>query len=220
MEQALVVEDLSRRYTAPGGELTVLSGISFTLAPGESLAVVGPSGSGKSTLLNGIAGLDRIDGGRVLVAGADVHALDAAARARLRAERLGFVFQEHHLLPHLDAEENVLMAALALGRAQADAAAPRARALLERLGLGARLDHRPQALSGGERQRVAVARALVNRPALLLCDEPTGSLDRASAATVADELFALAREEGAALVIATHDPALAQRCARRLELAR
>ncbi len=218
MPAAVLVEHLSHTYSGPTGGVSVLTDVSLTVEGGESLAVVGPSGSGKSTLLNCVGGLIKPDRGTVRIAGDEVHALDAAAKARFRATKLGFIFQEHLLLPHLTAEENVLMAALALGRAEADAALPRARDLLARLGLAARGDHRPDSLSGGERQRVAVARALLNKPAALLCDEPTGSLDRANAGTVADELFALAKAEGAAVMIVTHDPALAARCTRRLEL--
>ena len=202
--------------THPGAERPVLDGIDLNLAPGGSLAVVGPSGSGKSTLLNLLGTLDRPDAGTISLDGADLLALVGPALSAFRARQLGFVFQEHHLLPQLTARENVLLPAMALG--SATAAQGRADALLAALGLSERADAFPGQLSGGERQRVAVARALLNRPRLLLCDEPTGSLDRATASAVADQLFALAHEAGARLVVATHDAALASRCAACLPL--
>lgn len=205
---ALIASGLVKRH--PGAERAVLDGVALTVAAGEAVAVLGPSGSGKSTLLHCLGTLDRPDAGSVSVDGEDVLALAGAALRRFRATRLGLVFQEHHLLPHLSALENVLVAPGATPAAAA--------ALLARLGLAARAAAFPARLSGGERQRVAVARALVNRPRLLLCDEPTGSLDRATAALVAGELLALAAEAGAAVVIATHDAALGERCARRLHL--
>lgn len=205
---ALIACGLGKRH--PGAERVVLDGVDLTVAAGEAVAILGPSGSGKSTLLHCLGTLDRPDAGSVSVDGEDVLALAGAALRRFRAVRLGLVFQEHHLLPHLSALENVLVAPGATPAAAA--------ALLARLGLAARAEAFPARLSGGERQRVAVARALVNRPRLLLCDEPTGSLDRATAALVAGELLALAAEAGAAVVIATHDAALGERCARRLHL--
>lgn len=206
------------RKTHPGAERAVLEDISLRLEPGGSLAVVGPSGSGKSSLLNLLGTLDRPDAGTISLDGVAVCELSGPALASFRASSLGFVFQEHHLLPQLTARENVLLPAMALG-AVTSAAQRRADELLTTLGLAGRADAFPARMSGGERQRVAVARALVNRPRLLLCDEPTGSLDRATAAAVAEQLFALARDAGAMLVVATHDPALAARCAGCLTLA-
>jgi len=217
----LVLENVSKRYIAPdGGDAPyVLHDVSLVLASGQSLAVVGPSGSGKSTLLNIMGTLDRPTSGRVLLDGRDVSGLGDEALAAVRNRRIGFVFQLHHLLPQCTAMENVLVPTLAGGKAtDTGGAEKRARALLDRVGLGARLDYRPGQLSGGERQRVAVARALINRPALLLADEPTGSLDRAASEDLARLLADLNREEGVTLVVVTHSPALAARMARTMEL--
>jgi predicted ABC-type transport system involved in lysophospholipase L1 biosynthesis ATPase subunit len=207
---------VSKGYGRPGaGRVEVLRALDLTVLPGESVAIVGPSGSGKSTLLNILGTLDLPDAGEVWVEGREVERLGSGELARVRNRRIGLIFQLHHLLPHLGVLENVLVPALV----SRDPAAPeRARRLLERVGLGNRLDHRPAQLSGGERQRVAVVRALVNRPALLIADEPTGSLDRRSAESLADLLVELNREEGTALVVATHSPALAGRMGRALEL--
>ena len=207
---------VSKGYGPPGsGHIEVLSGIDLAVLSGESIAITGPSGSGKSTLLNVLGTLDLPDAGEVWLEGREVERLDARELARVRNRRVGLIFQLHHLLPHLGVLENALVPALVSG----DPTAPeRARRLLERVGLGHRLDHRPAQLSGGERQRAAVVRALVNRPALLLADEPTGSLDRRSAESLADLLVELNREEGTALVVATHAPALAARMGRALEL--
>ncbi len=219
--------DVAKRYPAPeGGEpLTVLDRISLTVQPGESVAITGPSGSGKSTLLQLIGALDVASSGRVLFDGHDMGTMDDEARARLRRHDIGFVFQAHHLLPQCSALENVMVPALAGSSAerQADGLTPekteaRARKLLERVGLGARLSHRPGQLSGGERQRVAVARALLRSPKLVLADEPTGSLDHATAESLADLLVTLNREDQTALVVVTHATFLAQRMARRCEL--
>jgi ABC-type lipoprotein export system ATPase subunit len=198
----------------------VLNGVSLALDAGETLAIIGPSGCGKSTVLNCIGGLDRPDGGSVLIDGVDLAGLDDAARARMRAQTIGLVFQDHHLLPQLSVSENVLLPTLALAqrtpRAEADA---RARALLDQVGLGAVGARRPYELSGGERQRVAVARAMINRPRLLLADEPTGALDQAAADALAETLLALNREHGTALIIVTHAAALARRMGRVVTLA-
>ena len=194
----------------PGADRDILAGIGLAAGPGEAVAVLGPSGSGKSTLLHCLATLDRPDAGSIRLDDLDLLALDGEALRRFRATGLGLVFQEHHLLPHLSALENVLV--------PPGAQLAAALALLARLGLEGRSDAFPAQLSGGERQRVAVARALVNRPQLLLCDEPTGSLDRATGAVVAGLLLELAAEAGAILVVATHDEALGGRCARRLHL--
>ena len=181
------------------------------------MAVTGPSGSGKSTLLHLIGTLDEPTGGSLEVDGADPFALGETDLARFRNDVIGFVFQDHHLLPQLDVLENVLLPTLAFG-APGDDDEERARDLIERVGLSHRLGHRPGQLSGGERQRAAVARALIRRPRLLLCDEPTGGLDRTTAGAVADLLFELHRQEGALLLLATHHEGLAGRCDRVLEL--
>ena len=214
----LELSNVSRRYG--GGEeprLEVLRSVSLELRASESLAVVGPSGCGKSTLLNIIGALDRPDGGSVRLGGKDLAVLGEAELADIRARQIGFVFQLHHLLPQCTIWENVLVPALALRQDQATLM-DRAARLLGRVGLSTRLHHRPAQLSGGERQRAAVVRALINRPALLLADEPTGSLDRLSAENLADLLVELNREEGVALVVVTHSPALAGRMEHMLEL--
>ncbi len=221
------LDDVTKRYPSPGGEdgsrrdpngQPVLRGITLAVAEGEALAVVGPSGSGKSTLLNLIGTLDRPTTGRVRLAGRDLSAMDAEALAEVRARRLGFVFQLHHLLPQCTALENVLVPALAETAAVPAEVADRGRRLLERVGLADRMAYRPGHLSGGERQRVAVARALINQPALLLADEPTGSLDREASERLADLLVALNRDDGVTLVVVTHAVALARRMGRVLEL--
>lgn len=217
----IVLEHLGMQYPAPDGGPgpVVLQDLSLHLCAGESLAIVGPSGSGKSTLLHLMAGLDRPSAGRVCVDGQDLAALTENERAGLRSRRLGLVFQLHHLLPQCTALENVLLPTVPLRDRAARAAAPaRARRLLERVGLGDRVDYRPAQLSGGQCQRVALARALINGPALLLADEPTGSLDHATALEMADLLAALNREEGVALVIVTHAADVAARMQRRLLL--
>ncbi|HOD80535.1 MAG: Lipoprotein-releasing system ATP-binding protein LolD [Planctomycetes bacterium ADurb.Bin126] len=209
---------VSRRYG--GGEqptLEVLRDVSLELRSGETLAVVGPSGCGKSTLLNIVGALDRPDGGSVCLAGRDIASLGEAELADVRARRIGFVFQLHHLLPQCTIWENVLVPTLAV-RQDPTELVDRAARLLGRMGLSTRLHHRPAELSGGERQRAAVVRALINRPDLLLADEPTGSLDRQSSQTLADLLVELNREEGVALVVVTHSPALAARMEHVLEL--
>jgi lipoprotein-releasing system ATP-binding protein len=207
---------VSKGYGPRGeGRVEVLRAVDLTVFPGETVAVTGPSGSGKSTLLNIMGTLDLPDAGEVRLRGREVERLDARELALVRNRDIGLIFQLHHLLPHLGVLENALVPALVSG----DPAAPeRARRLLDRVGLGRRLDHRPSQLSGGERQRAAMVRALVNRPAVLLADEPTGSLDRRSAESLADLLLELNREEGTALVVATHAPALAARMGRSLEL--
>jgi lipoprotein-releasing system ATP-binding protein len=211
---------VSRAFTgADGGELTVLRNINLELHPGESLAVVGASGSGKSTLLNIMGTLDRPTAGQALLEGEDIAKLDETALARLRNRSIGFVFQLHHLLPQCTVYENVLVPTLVGAReTRREPAAERARRLLERVGLSERLGHRPAQLSGGERQRVAVVRALINEPHLLLADEPTGALDRAAAEQMATLLSELNREEGVTLVVVTHSLALARRMGRVLEL--
>jgi lipoprotein-releasing system ATP-binding protein len=198
-----------------GPALEVLRGVDLELARGEMLAITGPSGSGKSTLLNIIGALDRADRGAVLFEGRELGAISSTERREFRLRTMGFVFQTHLLLPYLTVLENALVPSL-LTR---DGGAPeRARALLERVGLGHRLDHRPGALSGGERQRVALVRALVNRPRLVLADEPTGSQDREGSERLADLLVELNLQEGATLVLVTHSDALAGRAQRVLQL--
>lgn len=214
---SLVVQDLHKEYPTRGEPLWVLRGISFELRPGANMAVLGPSGSGKSTLLSILGALEPPSRGRVVLEGEDPAALSEPALAELRNRRIGLVFQDHHLLPQLNALENVLLPAVPCGNTD-PATVLRAQTLLERVGLGQRLEHRPAELSGGERQRVALARALVNRPALLLADEPTGNLDRTTADAVAELLIELQRQEAMMLVLVTHSQRLAARLARRFEL--
>jgi lipoprotein-releasing system ATP-binding protein len=208
----LRADHLAKRYEpAQGPPVEVLRDVTFTLDAGQSLAIVGPSGCGKSTLLNILGTLDRPTAGRVMLGGDDVSDLDDRAQAQLRNQRIGFVFQAHHLLPQLTVLENVLLPALAQRRAAESTDVERARELLGRVGLCERLTHRPGELSGGECQRVAVARALVNQPALLLADEPTGSLDRASAESLGELLVELNAEQQLAMVVVTHSEHLAER---------
>ena len=207
---------LTRRYRTGNTDLTVLDGISFQVAAGEAVAVVGPSGSGKSTLLGLIAGLDAPTSGQVVVEGRDLATLDEAEIARFRGRRLGFLFQQYRLLPALTALENVLTPLALAGAGDAEA---RARAWLDRVGLRGRLHHLPAQLSGGEQQRVALARALAPGPALLFADEPTGNLDSATGAQIADLIFAAVREQGVTCLYVTHDPQLATRADRIIRLA-
>jgi lipoprotein-releasing system ATP-binding protein len=200
-----------------GHRVVVLDGLDLTVAPGEVVAIIGQSGVGKSTLLHILGTLDRPTGGRVFFEGQDVFALDEKQQAAFRNRSIGFVFQFHHLLPDFDAVENVMMPALIQGVRRSEAYA-RARALLERVGLGDRLDHRPGQLSGGELQRVAIARALVQSPKALLADEPTGNLDPATAAEVHQLLLELNRERGTTLVLVTHNEELARLAHRSLRL--
>lgn len=205
--------------SAESPETPVLRGISLEVQPGEALAIVGPSGSGKSTLLNIIGTLDRPTSGSVILDGRDVNGMNEDALAQLRGAHIGMIFQLHHLLPQCTVLENVLIPTLAVSMPdRRENAEARARRLLQRVGLEVRQNHRPGQLSGGERQRVAVVRALVNEPKLLLADEPTGALDRASADNLAELLVELNREENVAVIVITHSPELAARMGRVLDL--
>jgi putative ABC transport system ATP-binding protein len=211
----IAVEHVTRSVTDSTGTLTILHDIDFQLARRESTAIVGASGSGKSTLLAIIAGLDKPSSGTVRLEGIDIFALSEDERAALRARKLGFVFQSFQLLGHLNALENVMLPLELLGASDARA---RAREMLERVGLGERLKHYPRTLSGGEQQRVALARAFVVEPALLLADEPTGSLDHATGDKVMGLMFDMNRESGTTLVLVTHDRQIAARCDRPLQI--
>ena len=213
---AIEVIGLSKRVADASGELAILHGIDFTVQAAETLAIVGASGSGKSTLLGLLAGLDLPSGGKVLLDGVDIFALDEDGRARLRMAKLGFVFQPFQLLAHLTALENAMLPLELRGDGQARA---KAAAMLERVGLGSRLHHYPKTLSGGEQQRVALARAFVSEPPLLFADEPTGSLDAATGEAVIQLMFELNRERGSTLVLVTHDAAMARRCGRTITIA-
>jgi putative ABC transport system ATP-binding protein len=212
---ALSGAQISKVVDGPEGRLSILDGIDLAVANGDSLAIVGASGSGKTTLLGLLAGLDRPTSGSIHLAGQRLDTLDEEARARLRRRLVGFVFQSFHLLPALNAEENVMLPLDLEGR---DDARQLAADALQRVGLGARRRHFPYQLSGGEQQRVALARAFVHGPQILFADEPTGNLDQRTGASVGDLLFALNREHATTLVLVTHDGKLAERCARSLHL--
>ena len=209
--------NLTRSFEQGGVRIDVLRGVNLTVQPGEIVALLGPSGSGKSTLLQAVGLLEGGFGGRIDIAGTDASALDGDARTALRRDRVGFVYQFHHLLPDFNALENVVLPQLVADKPLA-AAQARARELLGALGLGERLDHRPSQLSGGEQQRVAVARALANKPALVLADEPTGNLDEATADKVLGQFLELVRGEGSAAVVATHNERLARSMDRVVRL--
>jgi len=214
-ESILAVRGLCKEVQDASGKLAILRDISFALGAGQTVAIVGASGSGKSTLLGILAGLDIPSSGTVQLAGQDLFALDEDQRAALRARHVGFVFQSFQLMLNLTALENVMLPLELAGVSDARA---QATVMLQRVGLGERLQHRPKVLSGGEQQRVALARAFVVQPDLLLADEPTGSLDHATGAAIMDLMFALNREHGTTLVLVTHDRQLAQRCERRLTI--
>ncbi|MEO0821072.1 MAG: ATP-binding cassette domain-containing protein [Pseudomonadota bacterium] len=214
MSQLLSVETLSKSYPTPGGRLHVLGGVSFSLAPGRMLALTGESGSGKSTLLHLVGGLDRPDSGSVRLAGTEIAALPERARARLRRERIGIVFQQFNLVPSLSVADNLSLQARLAGRHDPAWEAE----LAERLGLGETLARYPEQLSGGQQQRLAIGRALAARPALLLADEPTGNLDEHTAGAVMALTRALVTETGAALLMVTHSMALAATLDERLHL--
>ena len=213
----LIAEDLTKSFDTAAGSLAVLRGVDLNVAPGGAVAIVGMSGSGKSTLLQILGGLDSPDSGTLRIGGDDPLAMSTGQLADFRNRTVGFVFQDHHLLPQLSVLENVMIPTLARGKAtgpQVD----RARMLIDAVGLADRIDHRPGALSGGQRERVAIARSLVMAPAVLLADEPTGNLDRHTAAEVTELLLRLRVEENVALIAVTHSPTLAAAMDRQLEL--
>jgi putative ABC transport system ATP-binding protein len=211
----LDVQGLGKHVPLPGGELTILDDIGFRIGHGDTVAIVGASGSGKSTLLSLLAGLDVPSAGTVTLDGERISDMDEDGRARVRGEKVGFVFQSFQLLPSLTALENVMLPLELRGDADVDGPA---RQILEKVGLGQRLGHYPRQLSGGEQQRVALARAFVTRPSLLFADEPTGNLDTHTGQAIIELLFALNADAGTTLVLVTHDDHLAERCQRRLRL--
>lgn len=213
----LIAQNLTKSYPTPTTPLEVLKDVSLSMDRGQSLAIVGPSGSGKSTLLNLLGTLDTPTSGSFELAGTDPSQLSEAALARFRNEQVGFIFQEHHLLPQLTVLENTLIPALATGRPD-DATIARARNLLERVGLSDRTGHLPSELSGGQKERVAVARALLNQPTLILADEPTGNLDRNTAGQISKLLIELQKEQNTILIAVTHSQSLAHELDRRVEL--
>ncbi len=216
----LKIDNVSKSYTTPRGELPILASVSLTLARGQAAAIMGPSGSGKSTLLYIVGALDRPSSGSVTLDGTDPYALDERRQAAFRNEHIGFVFQDHSLLPQLSVLENVLTPTLVASSASKNGNdETRGREILEQVGLGSRLDHRPGELSGGEKQRAAIARALIRNPTMLLCDEPTGNLDASIADSVADLLLDLHRTHNTILVVVTHSPALAERFPARYRMA-
>jgi lipoprotein-releasing system ATP-binding protein len=217
MSDVLRLEDITRRYREGEGQLEVFSGLGLTVKPGEIVALVGPSGAGKSSLLH-IAGLlEAPTSGEIFIEGVAVSRLSDTERTRIRRDKVGFVYQAHHLLPEFDALENVILPQMIAGHSRAEAA-KEAERLLTVLGLGQRLTHRPSQLSGGEQQRVAIARALANKPRLLLADEPTGNLDPRTSGGVFEALIAITRSEGLGALIATHNFELASRMDRALLL--
>lgn len=217
-QNALEATGLRKTYHLPHKDVPVLLGADISVAKGELLAITGRSGAGKSTLLHVLGALDRPEAGRVAIEGKSVYELGEAARTRIRAESIGFVFQAYHLMPEMDVVENVMLPAMACAVLSRRAMRERALLLLDKVGLSARAAHTPIELSGGEQQRVAIARALINDPTIMLADEPTGNLDRATGALLLDLLFSIVREGGKSMIIVTHDPEVAGRCDRRLVL--
>jgi lipoprotein-releasing system ATP-binding protein len=215
-ENVLKVSDLSKEYPTPRGPLRVLSGVSFEMAPGDAAAIMGPSGSGKRSLLYLLGGLEPQTSGTIALDGSNPYQLSATDLAAFRNKEIGFVFQDHCLLPQCTVLENVLIPTL-VASGSTDVTA-RATQLIEQVGLGDRIEHRPAELSGGERQRVAIARALIRQPRLLLCDEPTGNLDRAAADNVAEVLLDLHRLQKTVLIVVTHSAALAEKLPVRFDL--
>ncbi len=215
MNAVLQAQQLTREVSSPEGTLTILDDVSFTIAAGESVAVVGPSGAGKSTLLALLAGLDLPTRGHVELNGTNLSSLDEDGRALARAENVGFVFQSFHLVPSLNALENVMLPLELSGHQEARRAA---RELIDKVGLGERWSHYPAQLSGGEKQRVAIARAFATEPAVLFADEPTGNLDSRTGATIMELMFELNRSSSTTLILVTHDSTLADRCDRILAL--
>lgn len=216
-DTVLRLSGLTRSFEQAGVRIDVLRGVDLAIKPGEIVALLGPSGSGKSTLLQAAGLLEGGFGGTIEICNADASALSGDARTTLRRDYIGFVYQFHHLLPDFNALENIVLPQLIAGKAEKEAKA-RGQELLATLGLGERMEHRPSQLSGGEQQRVAVARALANRPALVLADEPTGNLDEATADRVLDEFVRLVREEGSAALVATHNERLARAMDRVVRL--
>ncbi|MEM9377437.1 MAG: ABC transporter ATP-binding protein [Pseudomonadota bacterium] len=217
MSAVLELHNIDRRYQSEGGILEVLQGASLVLNPGELVGLVGPSGSGKSTLLHTAGLLEKPEGGRVILEGQDCMALNDSGRTRLRRQKLGFVYQFHHLLPEFNARDNVAMP-LMVGGLSRRKAREKADIILADMGLSERLKHQPGQMSGGEQQRVAIARALINDPRLVIADEPTGNLDPATTERVFASLIRMARNEGAAVLVATHNMALTQHMDRVLTL--
>ena len=215
-QATLIVENLRKEFETPSGPLVVVKDASFSLSPGESVAIVGPSGAGKSTLLNMIGSLEQPTSGSIRVGAVEVAQLEAEGLATFRSRNVGFVFQDHHLLPQCTAIENVMLPTLPAGP-QEDCV-ERAASLLERVGLGERIDSFPSKLSGGERQRVAIARAMINEPPLLLCDEPTGNLDHETGDQIGSLFLELASEKSVMLIVVTHNLDLARRFGQVMEL--
>lgn len=216
---SLTARHISKSYPTPAEDLVILEDVDLTLEAGQNAAIIGPSGSGKSTLLQILGVLDRPSGGSLMIRGQDPFSLTETEQAKFRNDHIGFVFQDHHLLPQWNVLENTLLPGLAQGRPDA-ALRERAHYLLERVGLQDRLHHLPSQLSGGERERVAVARALIRRPLLVLADEPTGNLDEENASKVSELLLAMPREENAILIVVTHSMELARKMERCFELKR
>ena len=217
MATSLQITDLHKEYPTPNEPLVVLRGINLALNPGDSLAILGPSGSGKSTLLNILGTLDTPTTGKVSFNGTDPFSLNPGALAHFRAQNIGFVFQDHHLLPQCTALENILLTKLASGKVTPDDE-KRSKDLLQKVGLTDRASHLPSELSGGERQRIAIARALMNKPTLLLCDEPTGNLDSKTSATIGQLILDLATANNAMIITVTHSPHLASVFAAQLHM--